>query len=86
MSDELLAPATKLDAQHIRMARVGVNLSIRELASLADMNKATIVRIEAGLAVRESSVLAVREILESRGAVFWKYKKLNKVLIGVDEL
>jgi predicted transcriptional regulator len=66
------------------MARVGLNLSIRELAQLSDMNKATIVRIEAGYPVRESSLSSVRETLESKGAMFWRCQKINKVLISVD--
>ena len=48
MDEQQLTPALKLEATHIRMARVGVKLSIRELAELARINKATIVRIEAG--------------------------------------
>ena len=48
MDEQQLTPALKLEATHIRMARVGVKLSIRELAELATVNKATIVRIEAG--------------------------------------
>ena len=55
MEDTLLVSTKKLNACHIRMARVGVNLSIGELAELADMNKATIVRIEAGESVRDTS-------------------------------
>jgi DNA-binding XRE family transcriptional regulator len=86
MPDDVLVPAKKIDAAHLRMARVGVNLSIRELAQLADINKATIVRMEAGYPVRESSLLAVRDILENKGAVFWKYKKMNQIVIGLNEV
>ena len=56
MDEQQLTPALKLEATHIRMARVGVKLSIRELAELVRINKATIVRIEAGKPVRENTL------------------------------
>ena len=83
MDEQQLTPALKLEATHIRMARVGVKLSIRELAELATVNKATIVRIEAGKPVRESTLKSVRLVLEEKGASFWKYDRLNQVLVGI---
>jgi len=86
MDDQLLNPAPKLEATHIRMARVGVSLSIRELAALAEVDKATIVRIEAGKPVRQTTLESVRAVLEEKGALFWKYKPLNQVMISIREL
>ena len=83
MDEQQLTPALKLEATHIRMARVGVKLSIRELAELATVNKATIVRIEAGKPVRESTLKSVRLVLEEKGASFWKCDRLNQVMISI---
>ena len=85
MIDTVLArgPTIALDARHLRMARVGLDLTVRELAALSNVNKATIVRIEAGYPVRESSVLAVREALEDRGAKFVICNDSNAVLVGI---
>lgn len=84
MENDSLLRAKTLGAHHIRMARAGVNLSIRELAQLTEMNKATIVRLEAGKSVRTSSFNAIRDILEAKGAYFWESKALNRILISVD--
>ncbi|MEM8773903.1 MAG: transcriptional regulator [Pseudomonadota bacterium] len=65
-----LEPAKSVNASHLRMARAGLNLTVRELANLAGVNKATIVRIEADVPVRESSLNSVRSALEARGAQF----------------
>ena len=68
------------------MARVGVKLSIRELAELATVNKATIVRIEAGKPVRENTLKSVRLVLEEKEASFWKCDRLNQVMISIQDL
>ncbi|ODA67137.1 hypothetical protein A7A08_01883 [Methyloligella halotolerans] len=60
-----------IDARHVRMARAGLGLSVRDLAQLAQVNKATIVRLEAGMPVRDSTVQAVKLALEAEGAGFF---------------
>lgn len=85
MANDSILPAKKIEARHFRMARAGVNVSIRELAQLTGMNKTTIVRLEAGLNVRDSSIQAVREALEAKGVFFGKSKALNKIVICVDD-
>ena len=53
------------------MARSGLGLSVRDLAELARVNKATIVRLEAGIKpARPSTIDAVRSALEGAGATF----------------
>lgn len=60
-----------IEPRHIRMARSGLGLSVRDLAQLANVNKATIVRLEAGLQpARPSTIAAVRGALENAGAQF----------------
>lgn len=76
--------ATSLNACHVRMARSGLDLTVRELAAAANMNKATIVRIEAGYPVREATVTAVRTALESLGARFVICNSANDVLVGIE--
>ena len=85
MEHDSLIRADTLEAHHIRMARAGVNLSIRDLAQLTGMNKATIVRLEAGKSVRESSIDSIRDVLEAKGVRFWKSKTLNRIVISVDD-
>jgi len=71
--------------------KVGINsqnawkLAVRDLAQLTGMNKATIVRLEAGKSVRESSIDSIRDVLEAKGVRFWKSKTLNRVVISVDD-
>ena len=73
-----------LEACHIRMARAGADLTIRELAVLSGMNKATIVRIEAGYPVRDASLIAVKETLENNGVRFLMCSASKDILVGVD--
>ena len=65
------------------MARVGLDLTVRELAQIADVNKATIVRFEAGMSVREATAKAVREQLEAKGARFLSDANSNEVLVAI---
>jgi len=60
-----------IDARHVRMARAGLGISVRDLAQLAQVNKATIVRLEAGMSVRQATVQAVKSALEAEGARFY---------------
>ena len=73
-----------IDASHIRMARAGANLTVREVAVLSGMNKATIVRIEAGYPVRETSLKAVKSTLEEKGVKFLMCDASKDIFIGVD--
>ncbi len=56
-------------------------MTVRELATLSGTNKATIVRIEAGKTVRDSTLALVRKILESKGARFYKADETQKVIV-----
>ena len=78
-----LKRAEELDPCHLRMARAGLNLTVRELAVMSDMNKATIVRIEAGLSVRASSLEAIRVALETHGARFFENPGEDGVLVSI---
>ena len=59
-----------ITGDQVRMARVGLRMEVRELAALAGFNKATIVRVEAGVIVRPSTVDRIRLVLEEAGVVF----------------
>ncbi len=65
------------------MARSGLGLSVRELAELAGVNKATIVRLEAGTSVRDSTLGVVRQALESAGAEFLSCEEVDLVVVGI---
>lgn len=65
-----LEHSPKIEDRHIRMARACLELTVRDLAQLAGVNKATIVRMEAGFPARASSLDAVRGALEEKGARF----------------
>jgi DNA-binding XRE family transcriptional regulator len=84
MEHPSLVRAENIEALHFRMARAGVNLSIRELAQMTGLNKATIVRLEAGGTVRPASKIAAREALETLGANFWICQPSDKIVISVD--
>lgn len=83
MLNQAVSRAKDIHARHIRMARAGLHISIRELAELTSLNKATIVRIEAGESVRASSWDAVRNCLEEKGAEFWMLNDNGKVVISL---
>ena len=63
--------SSRIDSRHVRMARAGLGLSVRDLAERARVNKATIVRLEAGMPVRDATTEAVKVALESEGAGFY---------------
>ncbi|MFD0988278.1 helix-turn-helix transcriptional regulator [Methyloligella solikamskensis] len=65
------ALSSRIDARHVRMARAGLGLSVRDLAERAGVNKATIVRLEAGMPVRGATTEAVKAALEAEGACFY---------------
>lgn len=76
-------PVDKLTPQHIRMARAGLGLTIRELAALSCTNKATIVRIESGQSVRETTLLVIRKTLEDKGACFYVCDDFESVTVKI---
>jgi len=78
-----LEPTTDLKPCHIRMARSGLDLTVRELAVLSEVNKATIVRTEAGLAVRDSTWKSIVDTLEKQGASFQKCAETHDVFVGI---
>ena len=55
---------------HAKMARAGLGLSVRDLAEAAALDKATIVRFEAGAKTRQTTVAKIRSALEDLGATF----------------
>jgi transcriptional regulator with XRE-family HTH domain len=66
------------------MARGGLGLSVRELARLSGVNKATVVRTEAGLAVRADTLVAIRKALEEAGAEFLVCSETGKIAVALD--
>jgi len=57
-------------AVQCKMARVALNLGIRDLAKLAQVAPATISRLEAGEELKPRTVDAIRVALENAGIVF----------------
>jgi transcriptional regulator with XRE-family HTH domain len=53
-----------------KMARVALNLGIRELAALAKVAPATISRLEAGEELKPRTIEAVQAVLEAAGVEF----------------
>ena len=70
-------------AEQFKMARVGLDLTVRDLAQIAQVNKATIVRIEAGMTVRETTATAIRAKLEAKGARFLTDEDDKEVLVAI---
>lgn len=74
-----------IDPRHIRMARSGLGLSVRDLAELAGVNKATIVRLEAGIQpARPSTIDAVRGALENEGASFLAEENPFVIVVSIE--
>ena len=60
-----------MDAAQCRMARAALKLSVRELAQMAKVSPATIVRFEtSGAGMLERTVDAIRAALKSAGVEF----------------
>lgn len=57
-------------AVQCKMARVALNLGIRDLAKLAQVAPATISRLEAGEELKPRTVDAIRVALENAGVIF----------------
>lgn len=79
-----LVMAKNLEAHHIRMARSGLDITVRELAVLSNVNKATIVRIEAGYPVRETTQSVIRKTLEEKGAKFLQCKTTKEIYVHIN--
>lgn len=52
------------------MARVALDLGVRDLAALAKVAPGTISRFEAGEELKERTVAAIRTALEAAGVIF----------------
>ena len=52
------------------MARAALGLNVRQLADISGVSHDTIVRLERGDALKESTVAAIRAALESAGVEF----------------
>ena len=70
----------------IRMARVGVSLTIRQLAELTGLNKATIVRLEAGAPTRPSTLELIKQTLQNAGAEFLPIRPDGAVTVCIRPL
>lgn len=57
-------------AVQCKMARVALDLGVRELADLAKVAPATVSRLEAGESLKERTVDAIRAALEAAGVEF----------------
>ncbi|SLN61648.1 helix-turn-helix domain-containing protein [Pseudooctadecabacter jejudonensis] len=79
--DDVQTQTSRVTAGHIRMARAGLNLTVRDLAEKAGVNKATIVRMEAGHAPRASSLNAVCQVLEEHGAAFDIEAETDRIIV-----
>ena len=53
-----------------RMARAALKLSVREVAAAAKVSPNTVTRVEAGSAVNNSTLAAIRGALEAAGVEF----------------
>jgi transcriptional regulator with XRE-family HTH domain len=52
------------------MARAALKLGVRDVAALAKVSPNTVTRVEAGLAVNNSTMEAIRRALEAAGVIF----------------
>ncbi len=59
-----------LTGDQIRMARAALKLTVRDLSELAEIDKGTISRIEAGANAYVTTLRRLREILEQAGVRF----------------
>lgn len=70
---------------HVRMARAGLSLTIRQLAELTGLDKATIVRFEMGQSVRPETADKIRKQLEELGAEFYAESGTRRIVVTVPE-
>jgi len=76
-----------------RMARAALKMSVRDLATAAEVSPNTVTRIEADLPSNNSTISAVRRALEAAGVEFTnggepgvKLKRLGAQTIPADQL
>ena len=60
----------KMSAAQCRMARAGLGIGVRELATAAKVSTNTVTRLEAGEELKERTVNAICAALEAMGAEF----------------
>ena len=59
-----------MDATQVRMARAALKLSVRDLGSAAKVSPNTVTRVEAGLAVNNSTLASIQRAFEDLGVEF----------------
>lgn len=59
-----------MNAAQCRMARAALQISVRDLATAAKVAPGTIVRLEAGVDLKDRTVEAVKAALEAAGVAF----------------
>jgi DNA-binding XRE family transcriptional regulator len=59
-----------MNTHQARMARAALRMTVVDLAKAAKVSPNTVTRLEAGLRVNNSTVLAIQSVLEAAGAVF----------------
>lgn len=59
-----------MDAIQLKMARVALGLTVRQAAELSETSHDTITRLEAGQALKDTTIAKVRSALEAAGVVF----------------
>lgn len=59
-----------MNATQCKMARVAVNLGVRDLAALAAVSPNTIARLERGEELKQSTIDSIRTALENAGIEF----------------
>jgi len=59
-----------MNGDQARMARAALKLGVRDVAALAKVSPNTVTRVEAGLAVNNSTMEAIRRALEAAGVIF----------------
>jgi transcriptional regulator with XRE-family HTH domain len=58
-----------------RMARAGLDLGVRKLASAAKVSPDTVVRFERGERIRKRTIDSLRQVLEAAGVEFTDGRK-----------
>ena len=69
---------------HVRMARAGLELTVRELAERAGVNKNTISRYESGKEIIASSLQRIEQVLQEAGAVFFEADSSFGTGVGIN--
>jgi transcriptional regulator with XRE-family HTH domain len=59
-----------MDANQARMARAALKLSVQEVGELARVSPNTVTRVEAGLPVNHSTIVALRTAFQDAGVEF----------------